>query len=102
MQLRQQISEADLELRCNIQDGALCDNILDVAAVQDPPLNTILTVIIVLIITALEILDCVKYLPNGSAPHTEGVIKIKNLSLRSSRLEVESLNTISAAFRMHC
>ena len=44
MQLRQQISEADLELRCNIQDGALCDNILDVAAVQDPPLNTILTV----------------------------------------------------------
>ena len=44
MQLRQQISEADLELRCNIQDGALCDNILDVAAVQDPHLNTILTV----------------------------------------------------------
>ena len=44
MQLRQQISEADLGLRCNIQDGALCDNILDVAAVQDPPLNKILTV----------------------------------------------------------
>ena len=50
------------------------------------------TVIIVLIVALWEILDSVKffYFPNGSAPHTEYVIKEKigdcaHLDLRSSQ-----------------
>ena len=59
------------------------------------------TVISVLIIYVLEILDSVKYLPNGSAPHTQCVIKLKNLRLCSSRFKVEPMNIISAAFRIY-
>ena len=35
-------------------------------------------------LTVLEILDSVKYLPNGSAPHAGSAIKIKILRLCSS------------------
>ena len=56
----------------------------------------------VLIITVLEFLDFLKYLPNGSALRNRCVIKIKNFRLRSSRLEVESMNIISSACRAYC
>ena len=45
-------------------------------------------VIVVLIITVLEILDSVKWKSNGSAPHTECVIKIKTLRSCSRRFDV--------------
>ena len=56
----------------------------------------------VLIITVLEFLDSLKYLPNGSAPRNRCVIKIENFRLRSSRFEVESMNIISSACRVYC
>ena len=53
-------------------------------------------------ITVLEILDSVKYLPNGSAPHTQCVIKLKNLRLCPSRFEIDLINIICAACRIYC
>ena len=60
---------------------------------QNNKLTNSKTVITVLITTVLEILDSVKdfYLPNGSAPHTECVIKRNNRRLCSSRFETESI-----------
>ena len=57
------------------------------------------TVIIVLTITVLVNLDSIKYfyLPNGSAPPIECVIKRKNRRLCSSRFREEPINTISDA-----
>ena len=63
--------------------------------------NTLKKLFFLLIITALDILDSVKYLPNGSAPHTQCVIKLKNLRLCSFRFEIEPMNIISAAFRIY-
>ena len=55
-----------------------------------------------LIITVLEFLDSIKYLPNASAPRNRCVIKIKNFRLCSSRFEVESMNIISSTCRIYC
>ena len=56
----------------------------------------------VVIITVREILDSIKDLLNGSAPHNRCVIEIKKLSLCSSRFEVESMNIISSASKIYC
>ena len=56
----------------------------------------------VVIITVREILDSIKDLLNGSAPHNRCVIEIKKLRLCSSRFEVESMNIISSASKIYC
>ena len=61
------------------------------------------TVIILLIIIALEIFDSVKYLLNGNTTHTERGVKKKkkNRRLCSSRFEIYA-KIIYAACRIYC